>query len=56
MDRKKALRKPQGYNSNLNGIPKGIRTPVDRMKTCYPRPLDDGDIVSELRNLNLKRK
>ena len=27
-----------------NGIPTGIRTPVTRMKTWCPRPLDDRDM------------
>ncbi len=27
----------------LNGVPKGIRTPVTAVKGRCPRPLDDGD-------------
>ena len=27
----------------LNGVPKGIRTPVAAVKGRCPRPLDDGD-------------
>ena len=28
----------------LNGVPKGIRTPVAAVKGQCPRPLDDGDV------------
>ena len=29
----------------LDGVPKGIRTPVTAVKGRCPRPLDDGDAV-----------
>ena len=28
----------------LNGVPKGVRTPVTAVKGRCPRPLDDGDL------------
>ncbi len=28
----------------MNGVPKGIRTPVTAVKGRCPRPLDDGDL------------
>ena len=34
-------RAPLQYYIYKNGTLKGIRTPVARMKTWYPRPLDD---------------
>ena len=30
----------------INGVPKGIRTPVTAVKGRCPRPLDDGDVGS----------
>ena len=33
--------------STKNGVPKGIRTPVTTVKGSCPRPLDDGDPVSD---------
>ena len=31
---------------DLNGVPRGIRTPVAAVKGRCPRPLDDGDVLS----------
>ena len=28
----------------MNGVPKGVRTPVAAVKGRSPRPLDDGDL------------
>ena len=39
---KKAL--PHCDKAFLNGVPKGIRTPVTAVKGRCPRPLDDGDV------------
>ena len=33
----------------MSGIPKGIRTPVTAVKGRCPRPLDDGDVLSNQR-------
>jgi hypothetical protein len=30
------------------GVPRGIRTPVAAVKGRCPRPLDDGDVVSDV--------
>ena len=32
----------------LNGVPKGIRTPVTAVKGRCPRPLDDGDATNQI--------
>lgn len=34
--------KADEHATGRNNTPKGIRTPVARMRTWYPRPLDDG--------------
>ena len=40
---KKASRRTN-WQLNFFGVPKEIRTPVERLKASSPRPLDDGDI------------
>ncbi len=35
----------------IDGVPKGIRTPVTAVKGLCPRPLDDGD--AKLRHYDL---
>ena len=32
------------FTKLVNGVPKGIRTPVTAVKGRCPRPLDDGDL------------
>ena len=36
--------------SHVNGVPKGIRTPVTAVKGRCPRPLDDGDKKSSFKS------
>jgi hypothetical protein len=31
----------------INGVPKGVRTPVAAVKGQCPRPLDDGDAMGD---------
>ena len=40
----------------VDGVPKGIRTPVTAVKGQCPRPLDDGDRCIEMNNFGGARR
>ena len=42
--------------SHVNGVPKGIRTPVTAVKGRCPRPLDDGDAGRSVEKLGGARR